>query len=226
MKPSEELASRYLSSLGLSPIIYEPDGNVPPDFLVDGKIAVEVRRMNYTAVGESGTINGIESAQFALLSGIRRLLPLLGPPLAGQSWFVHYTFTRPLLPVGKLMRGVRDVLVAFRDGRIQGTAFSVNGSFRVGVIPSTKVFPDFFVLGGFSDRDAGGWLVGELEKNIRNCVREKSAKIARVRAKYPEWWLLLVDHIGYGQMESLQISHDWEKVILINPLDPKVGYEL
>jgi hypothetical protein len=73
-----------------------------------------------------------------------------------------------------------------------------------------------------------------LEKNLRICVAEKSRKVARVRAKYPEWWLLLVDHIGHGLSnfdreqfrQQLGMVHDWDKIILVNPLDPKRAFEL
>jgi len=44
--PSETQARRYLEHLGCKDIVYEPDGNVPPDFVVDGRIGVEVRRLN------------------------------------------------------------------------------------------------------------------------------------------------------------------------------------
>ncbi len=226
MKVSEEMAFLYLSSLGLSPIVYEPDGNMPPDFLIDGRIAIEVRRLNYHKVTESGGSRGIESSQFALLRSMREILPLLGPPKKGESWFVHYIFSRPVLKLTKLKRAVVDLLTAFRDGQIEGREFSITDHFTVKMIPSTKVFPDCFVLGGYVDRDAGGWIIAELEKNIRICIREKSEKIAMMRAKYPEWWLILVDHIGYGQRETLHIEHDWDKVILVNPLDPKIGYEI
>ena len=42
----EKIVYKYLQSLGYTDIIYEPDGNIPPDFLIDDTIAVEVRRLN------------------------------------------------------------------------------------------------------------------------------------------------------------------------------------
>ncbi|MCD6172683.1 MAG: hypothetical protein J7J96_02705 [Sulfurimonas sp.] len=43
----EELrAKQYLQSLNYTKIEYEPLGNVTPDFVLDDKIAVEVRRLN------------------------------------------------------------------------------------------------------------------------------------------------------------------------------------
>jgi hypothetical protein len=46
MDESETLALKYLQSQGFINIKFEPDGNRPPDFLVDDTIAVEVRRLN------------------------------------------------------------------------------------------------------------------------------------------------------------------------------------
>jgi hypothetical protein len=39
MDATEALAARYLESLGLGPVVYEPDGNVPPDFLLGDRVA-------------------------------------------------------------------------------------------------------------------------------------------------------------------------------------------
>jgi len=46
MDSSERIVYQYLSYQGFSDVAYEPDGNVPPDFLLNGRIAVEVRRLN------------------------------------------------------------------------------------------------------------------------------------------------------------------------------------
>ena len=77
-------------------------------------------------------------------------------------------------------------------------------------------------------------MLGEMARNLRICVAEKAAKVARVRQRYPEWWLALVDHIGYGldsreQDQSRQIvrlEHSWDKVVIINSLDPREGFAL
>jgi hypothetical protein len=46
MDASESLVRDFLLQRGYADIVYEPDGKVPPDFLIDGRIAVEVRRLN------------------------------------------------------------------------------------------------------------------------------------------------------------------------------------
>jgi hypothetical protein len=66
-------------------------------------------------------------------------------------------------------------------------------------------------------------------------VAEKTRKVERVRSRYPQWWLALVDHIGYGgldpfdleQLRSIfQVEDPWAKIILVTPLDSARGFEL
>jgi hypothetical protein len=79
------------------------------------------------------------------------------------------------------------------------------------------------VPGGNTDGDSGGFVLSEPDRNIRICVAEKTKKIARVREKYPYWWLLLVDHIAFGLNGSdrehlrqlLQLGHSWDKIIVV-----------
>ena len=48
--------------------------------------------------------------------------------------------------------------------------------------------------------------------------RRKNVKGFPIREKYPEWWLVLIDRINFGEKEALQVpEHNWDKVILINP---------
>lgn len=225
-KDSEKLAQVYLSSRGLAPIVYEPDGNVPPDFLVDGRIAVEVRRLNQHEVTETGEKRGLETTRFALHAMMRGVVQSLGPPKQGKSWFVNYEFSRPLPPLAQLRRRVRELLTAVRDGELSENEFAISERLKIDFLPSTIAFPLHFIVGGSADEDSGGWLVSELERNIKICLDEKGKKIAPLRPKYPEWWLILVDFIGYGAKEPIEIAHEWDKLILLNPLDPAQGVEL
>ena len=60
-------------------------------------------------------------------------------------------------------------------------------------------------------------------------IAEKTAQVAMYPARYPEWWLLFVDLIGYGLLSeetrrdfraSVFVDrHNWHRIILVNPLD-------
>jgi hypothetical protein len=62
--------------------------------LVNGTIAVEVRRLNQNEITESGH-RGLEVTRIPLAARIRKLLSTFGPSRSGISWFCH-DFKRPL----------------------------------------------------------------------------------------------------------------------------------
>jgi hypothetical protein len=78
---------------------------------------------------------------------------------------------------------------------------------RLSFTRASKVHPQLFVLGGSSDHDSGGFVVSEIAENLRICIAERSAKVAKVRNRYPEWWLALEDSIGYGVLDEDDRKH-------------------
>jgi len=233
MDRSEQVVSEYLSHRGFLDVVYEPDGNVPPDFLIDGRIAVEVRRLNQNENTPNGH-RGLENVAIPLRAKVCALLKTLGPS-DDESWYVMYRLRRPLPPWKQLAAALRTELLEFRNNTNRSrTTRTVTPMFRVTLIKAGRSYPDFFVLGGFADSDSGGFILAELSRNISICLTEKTRKVACVRAKYPEWWLMLVDYIGYGIDERdheevrqlFQFEHSWGKIVLVNPLDATQGYEL
>ena len=83
-------------------------------------------------------------------------------------------------------------------------------------------------MGGSSDHQSGGFIVAEMLSNIEHCINEKSQKIANVKCKYKEWWLVLTDHIGLGLDDfDRQLLHahakrpaGWDKIVVVSPSDP------
>ncbi|WP_150112160.1 hypothetical protein [Desulfonatronovibrio hydrogenovorans] len=233
MDRSEQMVFEYLSHHGFREVIYEPDGNIPPDFLIDGRIAVEVRRLNQNEDTPNGH-RGLENVAIPLHAKVRTLLRTLGPS-DGVSWYVMYRFRRPLPPWDQLAFTLRAELIEFRKNNNCGkTKRTVSPKFIISLIKAGRLYPDFFVPGGFVDGDSGGFVLSELNRNIRICVTEKTRKVAFVREKYPEWWLVLVDNIGHGIDERdhddvrqlFHFEHSWNKIVLVNPLDTKQGYVL
>lgn len=194
MDESEQVVERYLGGLGFATIIFEPDGNVPPDFLVDEQIAVEVRRLNQNELSDSG-FRGLEETDIPLRMKIQRLLASLGPTDTGVSWFVTYTVKRPFPHWDQLLSALRKRLEAFRvnPGNERRASFTIGDRFKVELLQAGDVHPQLFIFGGYSDLDSGGWLFEETQKNVRLCVAKKTMTIAPVRHRYPEWWLVLVD---------------------------------
>ena len=86
MDRSEQIVSEYLLHRGFRDVVYEPDGNTTPDFLIDGRIAVEVRRLNQNEDTPNGH-RGLENITIPLQAKIGALLKTLGPS-NGESWYV------------------------------------------------------------------------------------------------------------------------------------------
>jgi hypothetical protein len=235
MDSSERIVYEYLSNQGFSDVAYEPDGNVPPDFLLNGRIAVEVRRLNQNEDTGDGP-HGLEETAIPLQAKVRKLLATLGSSNSGESWFVIYSFRRPLPPWDQLANVLRSDLATFQgDSEHQPTSRGITAGFNIRLIRTSDPHADSFVFGGYIDLDSGGFILSEMDRNIRICVAEKTKRTAHLRERYPHWWLMLVDRIGYGRLteldherlrQLLQLDHSWDKIILINPLDATQGYEL
>ena len=235
MDTSEQLVESYLHSLGYSEIAYEPDGNVPPDFLVNRHIAVEVRRLNQNVKSVTGKTQGIEETFVPIWQAMRRYLPSLGPSINGESWFIGIRIRRPLEPWQTLKPLVRSALQQFmQTQRRQSMTIAVTRHFEIVIRSAGTSHASFFLLGSGLDFDAGGFVLAQVLQNLKLCIAEKEKKIAPYRHKYPVWWLVLPDHIGHGldaedqqQFRGLPpLAHSWDKVVLVNPTKPSHAFEV
>lgn len=199
MDATEKLVEDHLYHRGYTDVVYEPDGNVPPDLLVNGTIAIEVRRLNQNHSDGVATM-GLEEVAIPLWHKVKALLTSMGPPTEGESWFVHFRFTRPVEQWKTLEPKLRAGLIAFSRESMKSRTVAAEGQgFELEVFCRTsKPHVSMFVMAGCSDQESGGWLLSEMESNINYCASEKSRKIQKVRSKYTQWWLALVDHIGFG----------------------------
>lgn len=227
MDSSEEIVKALLQQMGFNSIVYEPDGNIPPDFLADGRVAIEVRRLNQNHV-EGNSKRGLEEISIPLWQKIEKLGHSLGPP-NGESWLLFFRFSRPLKPWKELAPKIEAALKSFKSQptRHGGRVFT-DGEFELDVIKSSHPLETFFCMGGSNDRQSGGFIVAEMLANIAHCAAEKQAKIQRFKGKYSEWWLVLTDHIGLGLNERDRqqlLKHamrpdDWDKIVIVSPSDP------
>ena len=195
MDAAEAHVEKYLRHLGFSDIVYEPDGNVPPDFVVNGRIAVEVMRLLHRS---SGQLRPLEETAIPLMQRFQKVLESLGPPRGSEpSWFVFLRFRRPIENWRTLRPKLVTWLANFRDAPTRSRQnVDFGGGLSISVFPASKSFATFFRIGGSNDYDGGGMVLSELSTNIPLCIAEKTRKIEKVRLRYPEWWLVLTDHIG------------------------------
>jgi hypothetical protein len=236
MDDSEKLVAAYLAHAGHTHVVHHPDGkHNPPDFLVDGRIAVEVRRLNQNEQ-TTGVLRGLEEVTVPLNLSVRSVLASLGPPTNGVSWFVSYWYRRPLPPAKELQRKLKHTLADLVGrGLRDGTTMKVAPGFTVQIHRASQPHAQQFVFGHCVDEDYGQLFLRELKRNLKICIAEKSHKVSRVKAKYPLWWLALVDQISFGCFNRPDRAHlravfavedPWTKIILVSPFDPSQGFEL
>jgi hypothetical protein len=235
MNRSEKLVFEYLTARKFSDIIHEPDGNVPPDFVVDGRIAVEVRRLNENEKTATGH-RGLEEVSKPLTALIKKALVAMGPPRYGVSWFVSYSYRRPLPPWRQLEKSLRLVLREISEHPDLGTRrVRVADKLRLSFTRATELHPNLLVLGSWSDHDSGGFVISDIAHNLRICMAEKSLKISKVVHRYPEWWLAFDDRIGYGHLDAddlnqlrklVRLDRPLSKIVLVNPVNPSNGFEI
>lgn len=236
MDAAESLAGEFLRLQGFTTVAYEPDGNVPPDFLCDGRVAVEVRRLNHHHQIEGEHPEALDSKGVALWDNVKRVLNELGPPTSGKSWWVSYSIKRPIADFRRLPRLLKRALEAFRNAPLDGTqVIPLVDGFKLTLTPAENSHDLQFVFASASDRDSSGWLLDMMQANLQLCIDEKWAKTAKARARYGPWWLVLVDMIGWGLNElDQEMFHDavqlerrgWDKIILIDPRDPSRFFEV
>lgn len=236
MDESERLADQYLRSLNIGDVIYEPDGNVPPDFCVGGQVAVEVRRLNQNYQFPDGSMQGLEQLAIPLWKRFNNYLPSLGPSLNGECWYVGLDFRRPLGEWKALRPLIESNLRAFKGNPVRAeVTLQVTPNLSLDLIRSGKDHGTFYLLGASSDDDSGGWVMGEVERNLRLCIEEKEKKIAPYRSKYRDWWLVLADHIDYSMDQEdrplfrsevmPRIPHSFSKIVLIDPRDYRRAFD-
>jgi hypothetical protein len=222
MKVDERIVDGYLNSLHVGRVVYEPDGKVPPDFVVDGRIAVEVRRLNQH-YDVAGSLRGLEQDTIPLRQRLENLLTEITHDNPG-TWFVMFNFRRPLADWRLLRRKLKEKLRSFLE-QPSDTPWRVEivRGFTITTLPATLVEGKSFLVGGYTDGDAGGWVVAELVRNMSAYIAEKTKKVAPYLNGYPEWWLVFVDYIGQ-ESDAADIrthitrSEPWAKVLVLNPI--------
>jgi hypothetical protein len=237
MDATEGLVETHLQHRGFEDIRFEPDGNVPPDFLVNGEIAIEARRLNQHE-REPALPRGLEETSIPLRRTVQRVLDDLGPPRHGARWFVNFSFSRPLPPRPVVVRALGDALEQFAcQSEPECFRFRLGAALSVRLSRAGQMHPRMFVLGATSDHDDGGFVVAELERNLSICLNDKTQKIAPYRRRYPVWWLVLVDRIAYASLDSQDLKvvrglvaglnqGAWNKIVLVSPLDAARSLDL
>lgn len=237
MDHCEKTVYEYLLSLNIGQVVYEPDGNIPPDFLIGKNIAIEARRLNQNYRSADGSSKGLEDESIPLWQKIEKLLQSYGPATNGQCWFVGIDFSRPIGSWKQLESKIRNKLNSFiQNPSIDIQSFQISDNFELDFIPSSVDYGYCFMMGASSDNDSGGLILGLLEENLQLCIVQKELKIAPYKNRYSNWWLVMTDHISFSLNDddrilfnneiAPRIKHTFEKIILLDPRDYKRAFSV
>lgn len=112
----------------------------------------------------------------------------------------------------------------------------ISDNLEVSFTLSQQRLDQTFCFFSFTDRDAGGWIVSEVHRNLKLCIDDKSERLRKNHnfIDYQERWLLLIDEIGYSLSEhdrktllSLdRVSSQWDRIIIVDPTNPTNYFEL
>jgi hypothetical protein len=228
MNRDEELAQKCLQSMGFQLVVYEPDGNIPPDFVVEKIVAVEVTRLNQNSKSASGSYRGLEEDSIPLWQKIDNLLKQFGSPVNGKSWFLGVDFVRPIpewsLLKNRLLEFLNQVKLSQPEKLFR---YPLMDNFELDIIQASSPLETMFAMGASSDGDSGGFILSEMEKNLKIILPKKYKKIEKHKSKYSQWWLLLPNYIGYGMSDRdreqwnqyIRLEYDWDRVVIFNPLN-------
>lgn len=224
MNREEKITEGYLKSLGFKNVVFEPDGNIPPDFSINDRIAVEVRRLNQHFFTKN-EVRGLEESRLPLFKLLQSSLSGFNSQYKRESYWVSIRLRRPIQKGPIVKKAIHEALTDFL-----AKAFPLPCDVKVTESISFRIFSSLPVEGrvfrfaGGTDRENGGFVLDEFKKNFDHCVKEKSRKIKGHYHRYTSWWLVLVDKIAYGFDESekkkirsmVSMNSYWDKVIVLD----------
>lgn len=207
MKPEESVVNLFLHQTQTGKIVYEPDGNIPPDFSIDARIGVEVRRLNQNSI-KGDAYEGLDELSIPLDSAINEVLRSFDSQYRGKSFLVGYDFERPIKSIHETKRILKDYLTRFLENNIPVPVENyVSDNLRIEIMSRLNHTGETFRIAVNMDDDWDGSIEKYLSY-VNLCISEKSEKIKPYKSEYQEWWLALVD-----RTESLPESQDLAEVI-------------
>jgi hypothetical protein len=231
LKIEEQKAEEYLNSLGYKNIVYEHLGNKTPDFFIDDKIAVEVRRLNVNF-----STGNIENFEYQLVNNIKNIIEKYECKNFLSSAYISLKLYEPkqLEEKNTIANRVNEILdnhVAFIT---EEKTYKVCDYLSVSFNPTSNK-DTIYRYGGVAS--PCNWIVDSLYQNINLCIDDKVGKIEKNDFNFnscSEWWLILVDYISYGmgnddfeEILSLNIDKNkFSKVIILSYGKDSTIYEL
>lgn len=229
MKREEKVVETYFKSIGFQNIIFEPKGNRTPDFVIDDKIAIEVRRLNQFYNGTP-----IEKVKHNLLPKIISQIEAFNNENHSKSAFVGIRYSRPINFNKKIKDTINSILEGHSSIMETSQEYKINDNLELNIFPSNEKLNTQYHFGISIDFNEGGFVLANIYNSLKVIIPEKSKQIQKYKSEYQTWWLALVDNIGNGlsktELSELNKIIDFDlhfnKVFIISNLNPNNGGEI
>jgi hypothetical protein len=233
MNYSEEQAASWLRRQ-FADVQYEPEGaSMPPDFVCDGQIAVEVRMLNIVHRVDS---RELESEQHAAMDIFEQLVAEVFDAFSDR---LNGTY------VAEVLLGVdRTITSKTKKEWKHQLSLKLNELISSGVLLDQKLIEldhgvtlriselhgasSTFRVINVTDDLASGFLIDEYPRSIEYCIREKTKSLQKYGDKYKHHWLILVDHVkGYDPSYEphgadiqkissiLHRPEEWDRIVVL-----------
>jgi len=229
MNREEQIANELLHNLNEGKVIFEPNGfSKSPDFSLNEKIGIEVRRLN-KQINCGDEIHPIEEAKYPFLRKFDRLLLDIENSDLEFSIGVNISFKRPIILDKKLVKKIKD---SIRNSTLNG-AFGiptfVNENIKYELIKGNGRSNTTYFRYITHDLDQGGTVQDSRYLALQVAIQEKESKMRAFKNDYSEIWLILVDEIfsrvDYTFKQDLQrfeeIKSSFNRIIVISGRDRK-----
>lgn len=195
MNTDEKIAFRYLQSQGFNSIDFEPNGNsTPPDFVIEGNIAIEVRRMN-KHLNINNKIVPIEKTEFKFVPKFRKVLQELEDTNLPYSIAVTLRYKRPINPSKKLFELLKQSISSTTKSELYGQEINFNSQIAYLLYKGNGRIDETYHLKSIYDRDKGGIVQEARYESLKICIENKTNKLLNIEKNYKELWLILIDDI-------------------------------
>ena len=243
---TESYAEQWLEDQGYGDIQYiDKTHEQPPDFVIDNRIAVEVRRLNFMTGDDN---QGLESIEISLAGNIWDAIGNVEAPPKNCKVYMScdYLFsTHP--PKDVVMREVEHAMnqhvatirnIYQHSEHVPFQRHELDCGLIIRFITTQKETDGCFELMGVHAGIAGGGqVITDSIDNINRCIKEKSDKIKNKYNLYEKWWLVLVEHNVYTtalqEPDELQAVKNalvdtapWSRITILSGLDGTSDVEL
>lgn len=195
----------------------------PPDLIVNGNIAVEVRRLNQHYFSNNTPIE-VETGYKSIKRICQDIINSFPNPSQLPSAMISYTFFRPLLTTKENRKIIREILAEHLPVIEQSKEY-VRNKLEIRMYPWSEPMENRYFIGAIHDGNRGGFVQGMMAENFPIALGSKEKDLPRYKNKFTECWLALIDEIYLWHddasliemIETLNIKTNFDKILIFSP---------